>query len=325
MPELHREVELKYSADDEFELPSLVQLVADVAGSSLPGDAPLADGVAAEQRLEAVYFDTADLRLAAAGLTLRRRTGGDDSGWHLKVPAGTATRSEVRLPPGRVPPGRTPRTVPAQLQSMVWAQTFGAPCSPVARITHRADGAATDRRDRAGAGRGGRRPGHRAAALPTDGTGEAVGAATSWREIEVELRRRRAATSSTSLDDRLRSGACARRRPRRSWRTCSAGAEPSAAAGRTAARLKLTTKSPAGEVLLTHIREQVAQVQAQDLPVRLDAPDAVHKMRVATRRLRSALTTFKPLFEPDVDPPAARRAQVAGRGARRRAGRRGHA
>jgi CHAD domain-containing protein len=47
----------------------------------------------------------------------------------------------------------------------------------------------------------------------------------------------------------------------------------------------------------------VAQVQAQDLPVRLDAPDAVHKMRVATRRLRSALTTFKPIFDPDVVRP----------------------
>ena len=135
VPELHREVELKYSADDEFELPSLVQLVADVAGSSLPGDAPLADGVATEHRLEAVYFDTPDLRLAAAGLTLRRRTGGDDSGWHLKVPAGRATRSEVRLPPGRLPPGRTPRSVPEQLQSMVWAQTLGRPLQPVARIT----------------------------------------------------------------------------------------------------------------------------------------------------------------------------------------------
>ena len=37
--------------------------------------------------------------------------------------------------------------------------------------------------------------------------------------------------------------------------------------------------------------------------MRLDAPDAVHKMRVATRRLRSALTTFKPLFDADVVRP----------------------
>jgi len=65
----------------------------------------------------------------------------------------------------------------------------------------------------------------------------------------------------------------------------------------------LTVKSPSGAVLLTHLRLQVAQVQAQDLPVRLDAPDSVHKMRVATRRLRSALTTFKPLFHGSVVRP----------------------
>src|SRR4051794_27697706 len=187
MPEVHREVELKYAADDAFELPSLTRLVADAAGAALPGDVPLSDGVAAEHRLEAVYFDTADLRLAAAGLTLRRRTGGDDAGWHLKVPAGTATRSEIRLPPGRMPPGRTPRVVPDQLQSMVWARTLGRPLQPVARITTER----TVRRlsdptgqvlveiadDRVTAARLG----------TLDGSGEAVGAPMRWREIEVEL------------------------------------------------------------------------------------------------------------------------------------------
>jgi CHAD domain-containing protein len=62
----------------------------------------------------------------------------------------------------------------------------------------------------------------------------------------------------------------------------------------------LTPGSPAGAVLLAHLREQVQQVRAQDLQVRLDAPDAVHKMRVATRRLRGALATFEPLIRPDV-------------------------
>jgi CHAD domain-containing protein len=66
---------------------------------------------------------------------------------------------------------------------------------------------------------------------------------------------------------------------------------------------KLTTESAAGDVVLAHVREQVEQVRSQDLPVRLDAPDAIHKMRVATWRLRSALTTFKPLFAADVVRP----------------------
>ena len=51
-----------------------------------------------EQLLDAVYYDTADLRLIGAGITLRRRTGGEDAGWHLKLPAGADTRDEIRLP-----------------------------------------------------------------------------------------------------------------------------------------------------------------------------------------------------------------------------------
>jgi CHAD domain-containing protein len=61
-----------------------------------------------------------------------------------------------------------------------------------------------------------------------------------------------------------------------------------------------TVDSEAGDILLAHVSEQVQQVRAQDLPVRLDATDAVHRMRVAIRRLRSALTTFGPLLEPEV-------------------------
>jgi CHAD domain-containing protein len=303
VPAVHREVELKYAADDDLELPSLVELVVDAAESSAPGGVPLSDGVAAEHRLEAVYFDTADLRLAAAGLTLRRRTGGEDAGWHLKLPAGTATRTEIRLPPGRVPPGRTPRTVPDQLQSMVWARTLGRPLQPVARITTER----TLRRlsdptgqvlvevadDRVTAQR----------LTSRDGTGEVVSAPIRWREIEVELGDG-AAELVEPLDARLR---------RCGLRTAAgsklahvldgARPEPRTRAMGAGARRRWTAKSSAGEVVLAHIREQVAQVQAQDLPVRLDAPDAVHKMRVATRRLRSALSTFKPLFDPDVVRP----------------------
>ena len=35
---------------------------------------------------DALYFDTADLALAARRITLRRRDGGADEGWHLKLP-----------------------------------------------------------------------------------------------------------------------------------------------------------------------------------------------------------------------------------------------
>ena len=59
----------------------------------------------------------------------------------------------------------------------------------------------------------------------------------------------------------------------------------------------------AGDVLLSHVEEQVQRIRALDAPVRLDTADAVHRMRVATRRLRSALATFAPLVRADVVRP----------------------
>ena len=49
--------------------------------------------------LEATYFDTAGLDLVGAGITLRRRVGGEDEGWHVKLPTGTG-RWEVHQPAG---------------------------------------------------------------------------------------------------------------------------------------------------------------------------------------------------------------------------------
>src|SRR3712207_6772036 len=116
MPAVHLEVEKKYVADEGYELPPLADLVLYTGKerATSDGHVPLAEGETARQRLSAVYFDTEDLRLAAAGLTLRRRTGGDDAGWHLKVPAAPGARSEVQLPVGRAV-----RKVPDELQKMV--------------------------------------------------------------------------------------------------------------------------------------------------------------------------------------------------------------
>ena len=53
---------------------------------------------APSQALDAVYFDTPGRDLAAHRITLRRRTGGSDAGWHLKLPAGPDARTEIRAP-----------------------------------------------------------------------------------------------------------------------------------------------------------------------------------------------------------------------------------
>ena len=78
------ETEIKYEMPSGVELPKLDELrsIASVR-------------TAADEDLDAQYFDTDDLRLIHAGVTLRRRVGGHDEGWHLKTPVGLHTRREL--------------------------------------------------------------------------------------------------------------------------------------------------------------------------------------------------------------------------------------
>ena len=115
------ETEQKYDVGADFVLP-------DLAGSGAVTMTP-----ADPQQLAATYFDTADLRLAAARITLRRRTGGTDAGWHIKLPVSADTRREVHFPLGPAD-----ETVPAGIAAQVAQWTGGEPLRPVARLaTHR--------------------------------------------------------------------------------------------------------------------------------------------------------------------------------------------
>lgn len=55
----------------------------------------------------------------------------------------------------------------------------------------------------------------------------------------------------------------------------------------------------AAAVVLDYVRDQADAVRAHEPLVRADAPDAVHQMRVATRRARSALRTFGRVLDRD--------------------------
>jgi inorganic triphosphatase YgiF len=115
------ETERKYDVGTGFVLPDLAGAGGSV--SVAPADV---------QMLEATYFDTDDLRLIAAHITLRRRTGGDDAGWHIKLPVGGDTRREVHFPLG--PPELV---VPGEIAAEVARWSGGAPLRPVARLETR--------------------------------------------------------------------------------------------------------------------------------------------------------------------------------------------
>src|SRR2546430_5686195 len=110
------ETEAKYDAPASV-TPAGLDDLPQVAGTSGPD----------EEQLEAEYYDTGDLRLIRAGITLRRRRGGHDAGWHLKLPVGPDTRREIRLPLGRAG-GR----VPPALAQQVRVHHPGAPPPPLA-------------------------------------------------------------------------------------------------------------------------------------------------------------------------------------------------
>ena len=94
--------------------------------------------------------------------------------------------------------------------------------------------------------------------LPTDGSGDAAGAATSWREIEVELGDGGVDLLS-AVDARLRERGLSEA-PSASKLAHVLGVQPSAGKA-PAEREQLTVRSPAGDVLLAHLREQAEQVQ----------------------------------------------------------------
>ncbi len=159
-----RETEIKYEATVGAALPSF-DVLPQVARTRS----------AASEQLDAEYFDTDDLRLIRAGITLRRRRGGHDAGWHLKLPAGPHTRRELRLPLGR-----SRSRVPDELARLVRVHTRGAELKPVARIS-------TLRQrqlllDSAGESL--------AEVASDDVTAQTLGGATrvsQWHEVEVEL------------------------------------------------------------------------------------------------------------------------------------------
>jgi CHAD domain-containing protein len=265
----YREVERKFDADPGALLPDLSGAAAAVSE-------------AVESQLDATYFDTADTRLARYHVTLRRRTGGDDAGWHLKLPAGLDERTEVRLPLGRAT-----RKVPVALAAEVRALVRDRPLVPIAVLhTTRVERRLLDG------------DGNTLATIADDtvvGQRLADGAVqeSTWREVEVEL-----VDGDRSLLDAVSSqlqagGLTPSGSSSKLARVLGDGAQPTP----EAEAMSSAGRATAGTVVLAHLQGQVDKLVMHDRGARVDEPDAVHQMRVATRRLRSALATYRPLLD----------------------------
>jgi CHAD domain-containing protein len=280
------EREVKLGAGPAFHLPGLEGVVE---GSVV--------GPPEVLRLETVYYDTPDLRLARWGVSLRHRGG---EGWTLKLsPAvadGALERSELTFPGG-------PKKPPEAALGIVRAYVRNATVVPVARLS-------TVRRrvrlsDAAGT---------RLAEVVDDEVSVRDGrrVAARFREIEVEVPARvpaeagadGAAAPPSALEPlvaRLRNaGAGAPDPTPKHIRALG----PRALEPPEVSPTQVGPESPSRDVIRSVISESVASLLRHDPLVRTSGdPEAVHQARVATRKLRSHLRTFGPLLEPEWTEP----------------------
>jgi CHAD domain-containing protein len=268
------EIERKYDVDDKAVLPDLTDTVG-VAKVETAGEA----------QLEAEYFDTAEGDLAAHRIVLRRRRGGADEGWHIKLPA-TEGRTELHWP---LTDGDAP---PREVVEQVLSRIRGRELVTVARLrTHRTlthliadDGAVV----------------LEVADDTVSATDVTTGVLRLWREWEIELQGGApdSERQRTALLDAV--GA----------RLVEAGATPSASKSKLAAALgrtdldggsverpSLDRTSPAAAVLLAAVSALVEDLARIDPLVRADEPDAVHQLRTRIRRLRSLFASYRAVFD----------------------------
>lgn len=261
----HTEVERKFDVVESTVSPSFDGLAAVARVRRSPA-----------QQLDAVYFDTPGRDLAAHRITLRRRTGGSDAGWHLKLPAGPDARTEVHAPLSEGD------EVPAELRDVVLAIVRDRPLEPAARITttravHELFSA----------------DGLQLAEFADDQVvAWADGDETEqrWREWELEL------SEPAVADGRVDAGLL----DRLTNRLLDAGAQPAGHGSKLARVLDgslPTAPAPvADDPVHRAVAAEVQNLLTWDRAVRADVYDSVHQMRVTTRKIRSLLQASESAF-----------------------------
>ena len=237
-----------------------------------------------EFRLEAVYFDTADLRLLRRGVTVRFRRGEEPGEvWTAKLPeeapALGLARREISIKGG-------PATMPALLEDLVRGWALGAPLMPVARLR-------TLRRRTAL-----RRPDGEAIALVDDDEVSIVQrsrVAARFRELEVELVDGAPEKLLARLVGRIRSAGA---QPVDQMPKLVRALGPSALAPWDLAAVEVGSRATADEVITSGLVTSAARLVDHIATVVLDEDlEGVHQARVGIRRLRSDLRTAGPLLD----------------------------
>ena len=258
------EQEDKYEVDTDWVMPQLTKLLPD--GGRLDQEI---------RTLDNTYFDTAGAGLRLFGITLRRRVGGSETGWQLKVPSGTA-RTEMQSDSAM-------QTLPPALEKGVEGLLAGENLDAVAmikttRTAYQLLNADSDlvmeiADDQVESG-------------PPDGESMLH----SWREIEVELgpagKKKDLKRARKLLHAAGASSSTTRTKLDRALGMALPGGQPATVEAATV-----------GELVAAYVAAQCEVIAGNDVGMRTGEP-AVHKTRVAARRLRSTLRMFADVCDP---------------------------
>lgn len=273
------EREIKLAAPPHFEMPDLADAIPDAVVTTIP-----------PRRLRATYWDTPDLRLARSGVSLRYRVeqGEDSSGgrWTLKLPGDS--RSSSGLTRRELDFEGAPGSVPSAAARLVRAYVRSSTLGRVARLDSRR--ARLEVADMSG------RP---LAEVDDDVVSVMDGrrVLARFREVEVELAPDAPDGVAEEVAKRLR----------------EAGADDPVPLPKVVRALGPQAQAPsdthvdppakgarADQMVRAALASGVSRLVNHDPGVRLDEdPEEVHQARVATRRLRSDLRTFKSLVDPE--------------------------
>lgn len=269
------ETERKLAGWAGFELPELDGVVEGVTATPLD-----------EQQLEATYYDTADLRLARAGISARFRTGEGGKGkWTVKLPDGDRGPSISRREIDVAAPGRS---IPEAVSSLLRAHVRSSLLAPVGVLHTRRR--RVELRDAAGTA---------LLEIADDEVSVLDGrrVALRFRELEVEvIDPSGAAILDRTVDVLLAAGAAPADQTPKIVRALG----PRALAPPEVAVPSLDESATLADVVRAAIAAGFVRLLQHDPGVRLggDAED-VHQARVAARRLRSDLRTFRSLLDPE--------------------------
>lgn len=262
--EHQHEIESKFRVDEGFAFDGPLSLVPGRYSASDPQQISMV----------AEYYDTEDLRLLCWGITLRRRVGGADEGWHLKLPTEHELgRIELRMPLSDALPVEFADAVASIVRGDTMESAVTIRTNRTATLLSVGDDPQMEFVDDL-------------VTIETADRPMLKHGVITYRELEIELLDADAESVWHKAGDRL----------------LALGAKPSAVKKIAAAvaadfalhpefdtQVTLKGKSSLREVFLAYFNTHARNLVLADIGVRLGLDDAVHQMRVSARRLRSAL------------------------------------